>query len=293
MQEKDIEIFFEIIVVSFNAGEKLLQTIESIQKQTYKNWQVIIKDGLSTDGSVDKIREKLCIDKEAVKSKDGKFILISDKDTGIYDAMNSALNVLPGLYEDTKYRTFVYFLNCGDYLRDCDALSGICDGILENSPKEDGKYIFYGDIFERLTGQVVSSNPKMDDFACYRNVPCHQACFYDYKLMMAEHFDTTFHIRADYEHFLRCVYIDKAITLYIPVTVADYEGGGFSESEGARALSERERKQIVARYLPKEKIRKYDFIRMITLAPLRSRIAASPKTSGLYNKIKSSIYKKK
>ena len=280
--------FFQIIVVSFNAGDSLIKTIDSIKDQTFDSWKVYIKDGLSTDGSLDKLKEELKIDGESTESEDGKFKLLSEKDTGIYDAMNTALNMLPFENEDS----YVYFLNCGDYLKDKDTLQKIHDGIVESAPDKDSKHIFYGNIYERLTGQVVASNPKMDDFACYRNVPCHQACFYDMKLMMSEHFDTTWHIRADYEHFLRCVYIDKAKTHYIPVTVADYEGGGYSESGNARTVSERERKQIVARYMPRGKVLKYDFLRLITLAHLRTWIAHNPKTAGFYNKVKSIVYKR-
>jgi hypothetical protein len=189
--------------------------------------------------------------------------------------------------------SYVYFLNCGDYLKDKDTLKRVHDAIVDSTPEASKKHIFYGDIYERITGQVVASNPKMDDFACYRNVPCHQACFYDIRLMMAEHFDTTWHIRADYEHFLRCVYIDKAVTTYVPVTVADYEGGGYSESGNTKVVSERERKQIVSRYLPKGKVLKYDLIMLITLAPLRTKIARSPKTAGIYNALKSLIYNRK
>jgi glycosyltransferase involved in cell wall biosynthesis len=313
--------FFKIIVVSFNAGENLIKTINSIKEQTFDSWEVIVKDGLSTDGSIDKLRDELMIDADTGISKDGKFRFVSEKDTGIYDAMNTALNILSfemdyrkktpdimtGVSTDTGENktevtnngaaqaegSYVYFLNCGDYLKDKDTLKRVHDAIVDSTPEASKKHIFYGDIYERITGQVVASNPKMDDFACYRNVPCHQACFYDIRLMMAEHFDTTWHIRADYEHFLRCVYIDKAVTTYVPVTVADYEGGGYSESGNAKVVSERERKQIVSRYLPKGKVLKYDLIMLITLAPLRTKIARSPKTAGIYNALKSLIYNRK
>ena len=313
--------FFKIIVVSFNAGENLIKTINSIKEQTFDSWEVIVKDGLSTDGSIDKLRDELMIDADTGISKDGKFRFVSEKDTGIYDAMNTALNILSFEMDDRKKApdimtgvstgtgenktevtnngaaqaegSYVYFLNCGDYLKDKDTLKRVHDAIVDSTPEASKKHIFYGDIYERITGQVVASNPKMDDFACYRNVPCHQACFYDIRLMMAEHFDTTWHIRADYEHFLRCVYIDKAVTTYVPVTVADYEGGGYSESGNAKVVSERERKQIVSRYLPKGKVLKYDLIMLITLAPLRTKIARSPKTAGIYNALKSLIYNRK
>ena len=316
-----MEAFFKIIVVSFNAGENLIKTINSIKEQTFDSWKVIVKDGLSTDGSIDKLRDELMIDADTGISKDGKFRFVSEKDTGIYDAMNTALNILSFEMDDRKKApdimtgvstgtgenktevtnngaaqaegSYVYFLNCGDYLKDKDTLKRVHDAIVDSTPDSSKKHIFYGDIYERITGQVVASNPKMDDFACYRNVPCHQACFYDIRLMMAEHFDTTWHIRADYEHFLRCVYIDKAVTTYVPVTVVDYEGGGYSESGNAKVVSERERKQIVSRYLPKGKVLKYDLIMLLTLAPLRTKIARSPKTAGIYNALKSLLYNRK
>ena len=77
--------------------------------------------------------------------------------------------------------------------------------------------ICYGDINECRTGQRVASNPVINDFACYRNIPCHQACFYEVSLILQEKFDTQWQVRADYEHFLRCYYRDKAQTFYLPM----------------------------------------------------------------------------
>ena len=48
--------FFTIIVVSYNAGDKLLKTVESVNRQTFTDYRVLIKDGLSTDGSLEKLR---------------------------------------------------------------------------------------------------------------------------------------------------------------------------------------------------------------------------------------------
>ena len=50
---------FSIIVVCLNAGEKLYSTLDSILKQTNKDYEVVIKDGLSTDDSVSKLQSKL------------------------------------------------------------------------------------------------------------------------------------------------------------------------------------------------------------------------------------------
>lgn len=288
--------FFYIIVVSYNAGKKLQETIDSIQKQSFTDCFVLIKDGGSEDGSVEEMRSRLGCSEETGLSESGTIRLVSEKDNGIYDAMNSALNILLQEF-GTDFRNyaapgpFVYFLNCGDYFKSEDVLQKVHDAVLQEGDLE-GRHrsIFYGDIYERKTGQRVSSNPKIDDFALYRNVPCHQACFYDMELMQIEHFDTTWKIRADYEHFLRSYYLDHAQTFYIPAVIADYEGGGFSEAGEAAKRSEAERRQIVARYMPASKVRKYDLLRMLTLAPLRTKIAQNPVTAGIYNKIKRAFY---
>lgn len=92
------DIVFSIIVICLNAGTKLKETINSTLGQTYDNYEVIIKDGLSTDNSIDLL------------PKNSKLKIIRKKDKGIYDAMNQALEEIQGDY--------VYFLNCGDYFYD-------------------------------------------------------------------------------------------------------------------------------------------------------------------------------
>ena len=51
--------FFTIIVVSYNAGDKLLKTVESITRQSYTDYRVLVKDGMSTDGSVEKLKARV------------------------------------------------------------------------------------------------------------------------------------------------------------------------------------------------------------------------------------------
>ena len=119
-----------------------------------------------------------------------------------------------------------------------------------------------------VTDSDVMSNPKIDAFACYRNVPCHQACFYDERLMFGNHFDLKYKVRADYEQFLRCFYREKAVTDYMGITIANYEGGGYSAQN--KKISEEERKEIIKHYLTGSQIRKYDFLRVVTFAKFRT-----------------------
>ena len=86
--------FFSIIVVCLNPGEKLLQTLQSIQKQEFRDYEIVLKDGGSTDGSLQKL----------YPGQSG-LLVVTKPDRGIYDAMNQAV-------EEAKGR-FVFFLNCG------------------------------------------------------------------------------------------------------------------------------------------------------------------------------------
>lgn len=289
--------YFTIIVVAYNPGEDLDKTIDSIRKQSFKNYRIIIKDGGSTDGSLERAAALFGIEGTGASS-DGRCHIIKGKDHGIYDAMNIAINALKKLDEQEENISrpgFVYFLNCGDVFSGPDVLQKVYECITRNERVKGTTlpYIYYGDIFEMQTMQRVSSVPKIDDFACYRNVPSHQACFYDERLMLRYPFDTVWKVRADYEHFLRCFYVEKAQTEYMKLLIADYEGGGFSETCENRKISENERQQIIHLYLSRKKIQKYDLIRLLTLASLRTKIAQNPKTAGIYNKLKSFVYNKR
>lgn len=277
---------FSIIVVCLNEGEKLHKTIESILGQTEQDYEIIIKDGGSTDGSV----EKLPVENEKLK-------IYREKDSGIYDAMNQAVKHASGEY--------IFFLNCGDYFYQEDVLLRVRQMMqsyekkvlksADGASRKEGRAkrrprIFYGNIKERMTGALVQSNPQMDDFGCYRNVPCHQACFYDRRLLRDRGFDTNYRVRADYEHFLWCYYRQEACTVYLPVTIASYEGGGFSETKDNVRISAREHRQIVGKYMPPVKVLKYRLLMIVTLSPVRTYLARNPVTAGMYQTCKRKLY---
>lgn len=285
--------FFTIITVTYNSGDKLLETIDSIVTQSFDDYRILVKDGMSTDGSVEKLKGKYRVaGRETMGSQ--QITLIESCDTGIYHAMNIAASCLLEITGDIKAGdtpSFVFFLNCGDTFRDRDVLRNVHDAIVrrQESAGTTLPAIFYGDIFEVTTGQRVPSNPKIDDYACYRNLPSHQACFYDERLVMRNPFELKYKVRADYEQFLRCIYREKAETVYIPMIIANYEGGGFSDVN--RKISEEERKEIIQMYLPKSKIRKYDFLRVVTLSKFRTFLSSNKVTAGAYNAVKNGIYK--
>lgn len=268
-----------IIVVALNAGDELRATVKSIITQSYSDLEIIVKDGGSTDGSLEKLPD------------DSRIRVVERPDAGIYDAMNQALEEASGDY--------IYFLNCGDYLYDEHVLEGIAQAIDEHklTPSDAGKpirpLVIYGDIYDRIGKTRVASNPVIDEFACFRNVPCHQACIYDRKMLLMHPFQIEYRVRADYEQFLWCINIAQANTVYLDIIVASYMGGGFSESRGNRRQSAREHRAIVENYMPHSHVVKYRWRMILSMAPLRAVIARNPLTSGMYNKLKAAAYSKR
>ena len=271
---------FSIIVVSLNPGDKLIETINSIRSQTFSDYQVLVKDGGSKDDSLSKLR--LLLDGDPVMAK--RVQIVEERDKSIYDGMNQAAQKVSGEY--------LYFLNCGDNFAHERALQEMAEGILEHKEKGEESLIFYGDIFDVLRRQVVPSNPAIDDFGCYRNVPCHQACVYHRSLFEERGYNPEFRVRGDYEHFLWCYFCKNAKPKYIKVTLAQYEGGGFSETKENRIRSAEEHKVITKMYMSKGQLFKYRAIMLLTLAPLRTKMAESPVMAGGYNFVKKVLYRR-
>ena len=284
--------FFSIVVVSLNPGERLKNTLDSIIKQTYTNYEVILKDGGSSDGSLQELMEDGYFkDKNQIK-------IIQKKDKSIYDGMNQAVQEVSGRY--------VQFLNCGDYFYSDTVLEEVASyvdkerkesieitsedefaiDVLQNPIK-----IYYGNQYNQVQDTIIYSAPKINDFTCYRNVPCHQVCFYDYRLFENRAYDLKYKVRADYEHFLYSIYEEKAEGISMPIIIASYEGGGFSETKENRKKSAMEHAEITKKYLGATKSLQYRLIMWLTLAPLRTWIAENPALSGAYNGVKTGIYK--
>lgn len=312
----DYPVFYSIIIVCLNAGDRLVSTVESVLSQKYGGYEIIVKDGGSKDGSVEKLKGLY---------SDSRLHIYVQGDSGIYDAMNEAVKLAEGDY--------ILFLNAGDSLYDEMVLNKITDGIYginrdiekitdsacgENKDaekKSDGinienrdvqkkavvykaenkktPDIIYGNMYHKALDTVIYSAPKINDFTCYRNVPCHQTCFYRRAMFEERGYNTSYNVRADYEHFLWCYYEKKADIVYLPVIVAAYEGGGYSETKQNKRLSAAQHREITVKYMGRGKVYKYRLIMLLTLSPIRSAMAQSRYFSGIYNKLKTFIYKLK
>lgn len=273
---------FSVITVCLNPGEKLNTTLDSILSQTCRDAEVILKDGGSRDGSVERWQKE-----NAARPGAERIKVFVEKDRGIYDAMNQAVAHAEG--------DFLLFLNCGDTFSDERVLERTAE-ILEEERKagtDMERLVLYGDTGSEKNGVSIASAPKITGFTCYRNIPCHQSCFYSAALCREKPYDLQYKIRADYDHFLWCFYRAGAKMRHMDFPVSSYEGGGFSESRENRERDRQEHKQITGEYMGRGELLRYRAVMACTLAPLRSAMAESRAFSGAYHWLKERIYRRK
>ena len=270
---------FSIITVCLNPGEKLNATLDSVLRQSCRDAEVILKDGGSVDGSVTKWQKEHAADPDA-----GRVRVFVEKDTGMYDAMNQAAARAEG--------EFLLFLNCGDVFPDGEVLERTRKVLEEEQAAgtDMERLVLYGDTCSGKNHVTIASAPAITGFTCYRNIPCHQSCFYSAALCRGKPYDLKYKIRADYDHFLWCFYKAKARMRHMNFPVASYEGGGYSESRENRERDKQEHRRITAAYMGKLELLKYRAVMAVTLAPLRRALAESSAFSGVYHGLKGLLY---
>lgn len=256
-----------IITINYNNAEGLCRTIQSVQSQTFRDFEHIIVDGGSTDESVDIIREYTSANgaqgggcQTGQKSQTGRtkecpqIRWISEKDKGIYDAQNKGIRLAHGEY--------CYFLNAGDTFCNEHVLELIFKPLTFNlSPLTSTPDILYGnEIIVDGNGQRVGiargvENPNFVDL--YNSCMKHQASFIRRSLFdKYGMYDADMRICSDFDWFFRVIAFHDDVTLqYKDVDIAYFENTGLSYH--APELCAKERQQILNRYMSKRLQRDY------------------------------------
>lgn len=170
-----------VVTVTYNCELLIEETIKSVINQDYEDLEYIIVDGVSSDKTLDVInRYSANID-----------LIISERDTGIFDAMNK------GIFQSTG--DWIIFINAGDYLSENTTISDI----FKNTFFEEKTGIIYGDYLyrEKDSDQWVYmiARPFFEKKAKYKKMGiCHQSIFVRASLAKANPFDTSFKVAADY-----------------------------------------------------------------------------------------------
>ena len=181
---------FSIIVVSLNTKIDLIKTLNSIFKQKYKKYEIIVIDGLSTDGSIEYIR----------KLKNKNICKIIARDKGIYDAMNKGIK--------KAKNKWTIFLNSGDTFYNSFTLLNV-KKLIEKKPNSDliiGKNVLADEI------KAMTKFKEMDENTTH-SVFSHQSIYFKTQLLKKRNFDIKFKIAADFD-LLKYFYKKKFVFGY-------------------------------------------------------------------------------
>ncbi len=220
---KKIKPTFSIITVVFNGVDLLQGTLDSVTMQTYSNYEYIIIDGGSNDGTLDIINNN---QKNIAQ-------WISEKDKGIYDAMNKAFALATG--------DFLLFLNCGDRLFNDKVLEILAKNI---TPKTD---ILYGETMlvnekrEYIGTRSVLTPHKLPKQLTWKNmrfgmVVCHQAFLVRRELPPPQYIEKN--LAADIDWVIECLKKSRE-TVNVDIIIAEYLMGGVSKKRHQQSLWDR------------------------------------------------------
>lgn len=218
---------FSIITICRNEVGGIRGTCESIIGQAHQDFEWIVIDGASTDGTIEILN--------AYAHRITR--LVSEPDDGIYQAMNKGVAMAKGAY--------LIFMNGGDRFADAQALARAAQ-----APRVE---LIYGDIlWGGPEGPLVRSPGRLEPgILLSRHVP-HQASFYQRDLF--ERFgtyDTGFRIAGDYDLYARLVEIGRVSHHHIAHPLAIFDLGGMSRDPAMRALRKRENHRVRMRYFPR------------------------------------------
>lgn len=204
-----------IITATWNSARTLRDTMESVLRQDYQEFEHLIIDGGSRDGTLDIVRE-------LEPRYGGRLRWISEKDRGLYDAMNKGIKMADGdvigiLNSDDFYTSDSILKQVAEEIKDVDAVYGdihyVDDGRLDKCVR------YYSSKSFRRWKMIMGFMPAHPSFYCRKRI------YSTYGL-----FDLDFKVAADFEQLLRLIYVNKIVTRYIPCDFVTMRTGGASSS---------------------------------------------------------------
>lgn len=227
---------YTVITVCKNEGKTLEQTILSVKNQTYKNIEHIIIDGKSTDETVN-ILEKY----------KNSLVIVSEKDNGIYDAMNKGLKLATG--------DFIIFINANDYFYNNEVVEKVNSLIDKNKNVEflygQGVFVELENPFKvvsKIENEYLNSEGKrysLLDFGGFN----HQAIFYS-KTLFEKYgvFSTKYKIVSDNMFNFECILKHRCKVLFTDLYISKRSTCGVSTSN--LELLKKETSQLKKKYFP-------------------------------------------
>lgn len=216
-------IRLSIITVNLNNAEGLKKTVGSVMNQTFKEFEFIIIDGASTDGSIEIINK-------TAEQGIHDFQWISEPDSGVYEAMNKGIQRAKGEY--------LLFLNSGDFLVNENTLAEVF--ILKH---EAGFLLGKCNVSKKGKIILTTNPPERITFGyLYRNALAHQSTFIRRDMFIKYgNYREDFRYNADIEFWYRTIILNCCSTETLTTTISDYNTEGIS---GRERNSEKYKKEL-------------------------------------------------
>ncbi len=230
MQSTTSQPVFTIITSTLNVMATIERCVESVTAQTYHDYEFIVIDGASTDGTTEFLNSR----------KEFFSVLISEPDTGIYNAWNKALKHARG--------EWLLFLGADDILADEHVLADVAAFIRSHKAASG---IVYGDVAlvtkktyeEREIIKVLPENiGERSKREMRTRLPCHSGIFHHKSLFLKYGcFDEAYRICADAKFMISALCIYKENALRMPRIIYKMSMGGVSSVIGLTAIKEENR----------------------------------------------------
>lgn len=246
-------MFLSIITINYNNKRGLQKTIDSIKSQTSKHFEHLIIDGGSLDGSVNTI-------KSYVEIVPYKVLWKSERDKGIYNAMNKGIRLATGEY--------VQILNSGDTLADIDVVEKM-EGMLQrlNNSEEQPIPIIYGNMikdfgngyFLKDTCSYQSITPE--SFLYFYNGTLNHNCAFIRRDLFEKYgyYNEEMKICSDWEWYIKAIILGNEKTYYYNVDVTVFDMFGVSESNGRnKDIIKKERREFLESCILPSVLHDYD-----------------------------------
>lgn len=207
---------FSIIIPTYNSELFLHSAIDSVLKQTYSDFEILIIDGASLDNTLN----------VANSFNDNRIKIYSEKDKGIYDAMNKGIQKSNG--------EWLYFLGSDDKLYDTEVLADVKSNIKSTNSFIYGNVKIISDTNWAKKGELYDG--KFDMKKLFKKNISHQAIFYNRNTFVKFGvFNIDYKICADFDYNLKI--FSNSTPQYINRTIAYFSGGGISTTGVDEAFS--------------------------------------------------------
>ena len=207
------KFIFSIIVVSLNTKVDFLKTLKSINKQTYKNYEILVVDGNSSDGTK----------KEIIKRKKTISKFVIEKDRGIYHAMNKGIKMSSGKW--------IIFMNSGDLFYKKNVLYNFLSENVKNCD------IVYGDTLVSAKNLRYVDNSKSFECKTLLMPFCHQSVFVKSNILKKRNFSLIYRFSSDFDFFYYC-YLSRKKFQKIDYIISKVKSGGFADKNRQMVFNE-------------------------------------------------------